>query len=358
METGAKTYEIRHDQADSFANLQIENPKERRIAQEQFSSYLMSQMETTLGERFNVELSRFSYDIKDGQLWGKDMDEPFSDSIKRGRDYRKIHGKAIDWAREDAEVVGFEKMQKELLSGDAKIGDAMISISIRGAKNSTYQHNFWDSLELKVNEIGERYVEARRHASTLGPQDYKEKLGIFGSVEDFLSNPIKLPRGITVDAISAYLQEGQEFMQDDEFAVIKNECRGVISAYVRAIVEEPGNDVLHRILFNTIINKADDVAERLKEGGYTHEMPGLITIQQEVERYGFQPVKEIETGCGTLGGYDVRITSPFGVAEYASDIWGERTFKCPTCNAENIRPVNQRIPFCQHCGSDEVMCKE
>jgi hypothetical protein len=145
-------------------------------------------------------------------------------------------------------------------------------------------------------------------------------------------------------------------MNGDEFGVIKSECKDLINAYTRALIEQPGNDNLHRVLFNTIINKADDIADKIKEGAYNYQMPGVITIQQEVEAYGFQPVKEVETGCGTLGGYDIRIISPFGVAEYASDTYGERSFNCPSCKKENIRPVNQLLPRCLHCGSADVAC--
>ena len=349
-------YEIGFDQAEAFRLGQIENPQERLLAKEQFGSYITSQMETTLGERYNVGLSQFSYDIKNGQMWGKDMNEPFMDSLTRGRDYRKVHGKAIDWAREDAEVAGFKSMQSRLLSDKAKVGDTMLSISIRGAKTSTYQRNFYDVFSLQENEMGERYVEARRYASSLGPQDYKEKLGVFGKAEDYLANPIEMPSGVTPDDIHAYLHDGHEFMNGDEFGVIKSECKDLINAYTRALIEQPGNDNLHRVLFNTIINKADDIADKIKEGAYNYQMPGVITIQQEVEAYGFQPVKEVETGCGTLGGYDIRIISPFGVAEYASDTYGERSFNCPSCKKENIRPVNQLLPRCLHCGSADVAC--
>ncbi len=355
MEQQLRTYEIGHDQNDSHQIGQIENSAERLVAQEQFSSYVTSQMETTLGERYNVSLSQFSYDINDGLMWGKDMNEPFITSLKRGRDYRKVYGKAVDWAREDAEVVGFEKIQNELLSNTAKVGDSMLSVSYRGGKGSIYNRNFYDIFTLRQNDQGDFFIETRRYASALGLSDYEKKLGVFGEAEDFLANPIKMPEGLTPDDIHAFLHSDNEFMQEDEFELIKKECRGVINAYVRAIIEKPGNDTLHRILFNTIINKADDVAEKIKNGIYNYELDS-VSIQDEVEKYGFQPVKEIETGCGTLGGYDIRITSPFGVAELASDIHGERTFNCPTCKKENIRPANQLIPKCLHCGSDKVKC--
>ncbi len=351
-----RAYDIGFDQAKGLRISQIENPEERLFAEEQFFSYLDAQMNTTLGERYNVSLSKFSYDIKDGQMWGKDMNEPFMNSLKRGRDYRKLYGKAIDHAREGAEVVGFEKVQKALTSKEAQVGDMMLSISPRGLANSEYQRNFYDIFSIKQNERGEMYVETRRYASALSISDYEKKLGVFGSAEDFLANPIVLPKGLTPDDLHAFLHEDYDFMQDDEFEVIKQECKGVMNAYARAIIEQPGNDTLHRILFNTIINKADDISEKIKNGNYNYQFSGLATLQQEVEAYGFQPVRDVETGCGTLGGYDVQIISPFGVVEYASDTYGERSFNCPSCKKENIRPVNQLLPRCLHCGSSDVAC--
>jgi len=351
-----RAYDIGFDQVKAQRISQIENPEERLSAEEQFFSYLDAQMNTTLGERYSVSLSKFSYDIKDGQMWGKDMNEPFVNSLKRGRDYRKLYGRTVDHAREEAEVTGFEKVQRALTSKDAQLGDMMLSISPRGLANSEYQRNFYDIFSVKQNEQGEMYIETRRYASALSISDYEKKLGIFGSAEDLLANPIALPKGLTPDDLHAFLHKDYDFMKDDEFEVIKQECRGVVNAYARAIIEQPGNDTLHRVLFNTIINKADDISEKIKGGRYNYQFSGVVTLQQDVEAYGFHPVRDVETGCGTLGGYDVKITSPFGVAEYASDTYGERSFNCPSCKKENIRPVNQLLPRCLHCGSSDVAC--
>lgn len=289
-------------------------------------------------------------------MWGQDMNEPFVDSLKRGRDYRKTHGKSVDWAREESEVIGFEKIQNALLAKEAKIGETMLSVSYRGGKNSTYKRNFYDIFTVREKQTGERFIETRRYASSLGLSDYESKLGVFGEAEDFLANPIKMPDGLVPDDIHAYLHNDHGFMGEGEFEAIKNECKGLINAYTRALIQQPGNDTLHRILFNTIINKADDISEKLNKGAYNYELTDPITLQDEVQRYGFQPVKEIETGCGMLGGYDVKITSPFGVAEFASDMLGERAFNCPSCKKENIRPYNQLLPRCLHCGSRDVAC--
>lgn len=350
-----RTYEIGFDQPEGLKINQIQNPEEKRIALEKFSTYISSQLETTLGERFNVGLSLFEYEVIDGQMWGKDMNEPFINSLKRGRDYRKTHGKEVDWEREDAEVVGFEKIQETLLDSETQVGTMMLSISQKGKEGSTYQHNFYDIFTLRERD-GVRYVEARRYASSLGSGDYYDKLQVFGTAEELLANPMQIPYGLTPEDVHAYLHKDFNFMEDNEFSVIKSQCKSLIDAYTQSLVEEPGNDYLHRILFNAIINKADDVAERVRRGDYNYELPLFIDINQEVERYGFQPVQEVNTGCGSLGGYDVRITSPFGVVEYTSDAYGERSFNCPTCKKENIRPVNQLLAKCLHCGSSEVSC--
>jgi hypothetical protein len=41
---------------------------------------------------------------------------------------------------------------------------------------------------------------------------------------------------------------------------------------------------------------------------------------------------------------------------FGSDKFGSRTFNCPDCGEMNVRPVNELVNNCQHCGSDKVGC--
>lgn len=76
----------------------------------------------------------------------------------------------------------------------------------------------------------------------------------------------------------------------------------------------------------------------------------------------YKEVKKIG-GCAG-GGEDNSKTSVLTVggargAEvegFGSDKLGSRTFNCPECGEMNVRPINQTIGTCQHCGSEKVAC--
>lgn len=73
-------------------------------------------------------------------------------------------------------------------------------------------------------------------------------------------------------------------------------------------------------------------------------------------------VKKIP-GCAG-GGENEKITSVLSIGGersgqtdgFGTDKFGERTFNCPDCGQMNVRPYNERISECQHCGSGKVAC--
>lgn len=349
--TPLKTYDISFDAVRAF---EVQDP-------EQFASYISSQMETHIGERFNVSLSRYEYDIKNGRLWGKDMNEPFFESLRRGRDYRLANGNRVDKRREASEVVGFEKIEAVLTDSETPDGTMMLSISPPGLVGSTYTHNFYDIFVVKRKQDGTRYVEARRYASSLTPEEYLEKINTFTQIEidatdiaaSFLEQPVPIQNTFTPEDLHYCLHKEHNFMNEVEFERVKMGCRHLIEAYARAVLEQPANDVLHKTLFNTILNKADDIA--LHRGKQVAKQ----SLKEEVSQYAFLPVREVVTGCGTSGGYETgleHMNSPQSVSSYIPDKYGERTFNCPDCKRENVRPYNTLLPQCLHCGSGKVAC--
>jgi hypothetical protein len=357
-----RTYDISFDQKRriDLKSLPIE---EQQRQKEQLFSYVSSQMETHLGERFNISVSEYEYDIKNGEIWGKDMDEPFLKSLKRGRDYRKVHGQEVDKRREEAEVTGFSKIEKLLTDEDTPTGTMMLSISPPGLEGSTYAHNFYDVFTLAERENGEKYIKANRFASSLSPEEYRDKISAFAKLDidsedvsaSFLEQPIPVQNTLTSQDLHNYLQKEHGFMEKEEFARLLNGCRAAIDGYARAIIEQPENDYLHKTLFNTVLNKADALLAREEEPEEFYRP----TLKDDVAKYSGRPVREVMTGCGFSGGYEVSkeiMNSPFSVSSYGKDKYGERTFKCPSCNKENIRPYNTLLPACQHCKSTKVAC--
>lgn len=371
-----KTYDISFDRIRaSHQRAEVTGNEDYIEKRDAFVSYINSQMETHLGERFNVSLSEFEYDVKDGQMWGKDMDEPFIESMKRGRDYRKEHGNVVDRAREEAEVIGFEKIQSVLLDPETPIGTMMLSISPRGDEDSTYQHNFYDIFTLKKTESGKPYVQARRYASGLNISDYREMLLPFTNIDidasdpaaSFLSQPIVISGALTPDDIHSYLHKKHYTMDEKVFEIIKKQCRGLAEEYARSVWVEPYNIERQKLLFNAYLNKSDELAEIIEgEGtgvwGKILPVTTAAMIEEDIGKYAYQEVRQVMTGCGASEGYAVLApsTKPFSVVEYGEDDGlGPRDVECPSCKTVSRRPYKGYIRRCPNGQNkdEEKRCK-
>lgn len=367
-------FNISHEEArvrNEFLNItSIEQYRHRRDA---LISYNTDQMITNLGERFNVILSTYTYEIRDGELWGKDMDEPFMETLVRGRNYRKEHGNPLDHRREEAEVVGFSKIQKIMTDESTPIGSIILSVSPPGLEGSTYANNFVDIHTKKQDEKGKIYVESQRVSSGLTIEETKEKVSAFAAIEvdendpaaSFLEQPIFVGDKLTAEDIRFYFYREHDYMDERTFNTIKKGAFHLISEYAKSMVQRPDDRNYHRLLYNAVLNKADEIYERIKVEGV--ETVGRISpirtnqyIRQEIMEYGNQKVKEVRAGCGISGGFDLKETqnASYSVSEFGAkkDKYGERNFKCPACKKENVRPHNKLLSRCQHCRSTEVAC--
>lgn len=311
------------------------------------ASYLSRQIDTFLGERLNVLLSKNKYEIKDSLMYGEDMEEPFIDVIKRGVDYRrKVEGEErVDKKREEAEVEGFLEIQEILCNPNTQIGTMMLSVSPQGSKESLYQHNFYDIFTLKEAE-GKRFIEARRYSSALDFDEYKDKLKPLSFVEnilndndaDFLSNPIKINDVFfeNADQIHSYLHKNHKFIELEEFERIIKTCELLKQRYIRT--KDPQ-------ILDAIMNKADEAA-----GLVRFKRSAELRINDEADFYGKQQVRTVAAGCGSSGSVSGdQKSSPFSVSDFGmSDDLGDREFACPVCGHMNKRPYNEKIPRCQN----------
>ncbi len=348
------------------------------------NEYTAFQVETFIGERLNVGLSSFCYDLRDGKLYGQGMHEPLLDMIQRGRDCRDSLVSDVDKARQDAEIKQFDKIQSLFGSPDTKPGTTVISISPPGDEGSAYTHNFYDIFVLSENpKTKERFVAAHRYSSELSVDEYREKAralvpGYFSELQDqsidsyFLSHPLVLDQssdfGGKPDVIHASFHKDHEFLSTDDFESVKRQIAGLIVSYVNTLVATPDDEAFLNLTLNAIMNKADHVAERLRRTGVrpvvvkdlSHEQHSHV-VHAEILKLGKQSVREVSTGCGSSSGFDkenrtASNLSSFNVADFGKDDFGSRSFNCPDCGEMNIRPVNQLISNCQHCGSEKVSC--
>lgn len=233
-------YDIRHDQ------------------QEKDVRFLAKQLETHLKERFNVLLSTVEYGIKNGHLVRLGAEEPFVETIKRGRDFiQKIDPRPMDIPRENAEPIGFEKIDSFLSDPATPINSKMLSISPKGEDGSKYQHNFYDIFTLKEKN-GERYVELSRYSSGLTRREYAKRLGLDTNsppeAQDFLANPIKSESQITPEQIHEALHVNHKYMDPIDFEKVWTSS--FVQFYVRRY--ESNRDARS---FNAVLNAADQAWE-------------------------------------------------------------------------------------------------
>lgn len=348
-----------------------------------FNAYARRQVETHLGERFNVLLSTTRYEIRGGQIFGENMDEPFIDVLIKGRNYRRLHGNPVDFAREEAEVYGFAKIESAMTAPDAKKGLMMASVSqpgnkeeIPGQPESIYQHNFYDVFTLKEDEKG-KYVEARRYSSGLSLSETTEKLKTAGllapdanpTVEEFLANPIKIDPEASLfdsaDRLHAYLHREHQYLPKQIHDEALKMVQTLIAGYASSLEKNPWDVSTHNLYLNAILNGFDLAVETLSEEGSSSEnilrayaLQMMLSSKDSVNALGTQKVREVDTGCGFSGGFST--DSAFSVSEFGleADDYGKRTFNCPNtpaCGKLIVRPKNKLLANCPHCGAN-VSC--
>lgn len=330
---------------------------------ERLDAYTKKQLETHLGERFNVLLSETRYEIKDGQIFGENTNEPFMQMLLRGVEYRKKYGNPLDWEREKAEVVGFRKIEETLLSQKAKIGEMMLLVSPPGDGDSIYKHNFYDVFTLKEDEKG-RHVEAIRYSSSLANDEYVEKLkpikdfgkGVKDS--DFLANPMQVSQLFkTGDNVHKYLHKNHEFITKEEFDQIVTITTPLITSYVNTLSEKPFDENLQLLTYNAILNKADIALELItykdrQKFVKEYLFQSKISAKTDIFMLGRQPVRVVATGCGSSGGFTVANSlnatfSPFSVSEFGKKQQEKEWFSCPKCKYKADGPVGDTCPGCR-----------
>lgn len=325
-------YDVAFDRSQ-YKNQSLEAKDSMRDA------YTKRQIETHIGERFNVLLSESRYNIYSGTIFAENMTEPFLDMMIRGRDYRKIHGDPIDHPREEAEVEGFRKIQQELGRHDASVGSMMVSISPPGQNGSIYTHNFYDIFTLKQDEKGS-YIQARRYSSSLSTTEYLQKVWelqpdaqeafLWASDAHFLAHPLFFEPGVMdADGIHRALHKEHSYMSQGEFARILQECKPFIEEYINSLKNYPDDEERHTHRFQAILNKADRVA-----AGEVKQYVDYEAFLMDVYRLGKQEVRYVDTGCGPSG----KKQNPFSVSEFGirsnDESESEHSYNCPKCGKE------------------------
>ncbi len=346
-----RAYEIDFDVKayQMLSSLRFINHEEYGNRKNDLDTLTRRQFETYLGERLHVLASMTKYNITEGQLIGENQSEPIQDIIIRGRDWRRVHGNSVDFAREDAEVEGIAKIQDVLLDSETPVGTIMLSISPPGNEGTIYKQNFYDIFTLKDDGQG-RYVEARRYSSDLSKEEYAEKVGRLKEIPFiptdvyFLADPIRMSPDDKEFGSAELIHEGfhreHKFMRQEDFDKVLKECTPYIGSYIDAL----NNNTLDKRFLNLIHDAILNIADKARDGLKTSD-----NVAQNIYEYGNAPVRETDSGCGYSGGLfgSLGVSS---VAEFGSktDKYGSREVPCPKCPKVNLRPVNG---FLKRCGN-------
>lgn len=283
-------------------------------------TFIAKQLETHLRERFNVLVSTIEYGIADGHLVRQGTKEPFLESIKRGRNVvQMLSSDNIDRDRENAEVIGFEKIDSFLSNPATPLKSKVLSISPKGDGDSKYQHNFYDIFTLKESKErnGERYVELSRYSSALSRRDYARRLGLNPDnppkAEEFLANPIKAGTLKTPEQIHEALHIDHEYMSSMDFEEIWNSI--LVQIFVKRY--QLNRDARS---FNAILNAADEVWENKnkREKGQTYK--DYLTYNPSYGETRYLEEKKVRQAggqCPGKSGADIS-NSPFSVSDFAS----------------------------------------
>ncbi|MGI8419136.1 MAG: hypothetical protein ACR2LN_00670 [Candidatus Levyibacteriota bacterium] len=337
-EKKVKAYEVEQDAVLYRVLAQERGRQEYFEAKKDLDSYMQIQLETHLGERLHVGISRFTHSIVDGELRAEGTDESLLRMLERGRDYRREHGEPVDWDREESEVHGFAHIQDVLADPKTPIGTMMFFVSPPGSKASIYKNNFYD-VHQKVSDteaVSYRYTsgltawESQQRLKLLDPRyDRDDAL----TDAEFIGMPIRIERRSKLsspDAIHDFMHVDHKHMSKENFAVVRQACRPLMEDYLDSLTNDPDNIAEHKKRLDILMNYGDNVSEELlkapvgRVAAFPSDMPEVrpwfppVIDKSALAR---QKVRLVETGCGDSGGTSELPSggpsSPFSVAEAA-----------------------------------------
>ncbi|GIW61184.1 MAG: hypothetical protein KatS3mg089_0036 [Patescibacteria group bacterium] len=314
--------------------MRFSDPQEYTRRKEQLNAYIDKNLITSIGERLQVLLSKRTDRIIDGKIYPADSDESMREIILRGIEWCKKNGSTPhDQLREEAELRGFEKIERGLTNPNTQIGTTYLFFSLPGGEGSQYQKNFYDIFTLE-EENGQRVVKYRRYSSNLTQKDALERLrqmGGRGEIPenptdiDLLANPIRFDpehQFSNPDAIHQFLHVDHHALSEKEFEEIVEMFSPYRQKYIELLSNDPLNIRMRNLLLNAMINVADDAEQRIRKRKQRKEnniYPPLYytASEREIMFFGTRPVINRDTGCRLssgflIGSYDI-ISGPMGV---------------------------------------------
>lgn len=383
-----RTYSVLLD-IDAAKN--IANAQEK----EKLQSLIRTNLETSLGERFNAELFGTSYTLQSGKLYHPTYNEPFLERMAFSQQFRQLKGSS-EVQREKAEVRGFGKVEEILASShpepvsgsEEKILNRVqndttesknlkvIHISPQGKAGSIYEHNFFDVYEIVETPkqpaglaFGEQSrprgfypentpnvsIRMSRYSSYSSLEEFKAAVDILDPKNnlpdspidsDFLENPITTH--FDLEEIKGRMNLSKETIPLSEYKKLLGATAQIVEIYVEN--PSPAN-------YNALLKFADVYMEkdtsRIKRD-YLINLSGS-ELTNVLPILAMETIRDVPTACGISRGYELGVFKPFSVIDSIDNLTKAETEKtlcctCPFCNRQVEAEITNGTISCPKCG--------
>lgn len=307
-----------------------------------------------LGEyRLAVKFDEFFYRVglspTGERFLAASVEEPVSQRFRKAISQKEKEGKSS--RREAAECLGFEKIEKAFLKGSDFL---FLWISPPGKKEDGYgDYSFTFVGEVKDNKI--RVVPYRNR---LSPSQHREVASIFSKDSeklktdiDFLANPVFIQKKEELtNAEDLLLRIGEKERIDISWRLrLEAKVRSLVDMFIEGVKNNAQDWELDKIK-TAIENFTIDKKTEIIKGEFTSYDFDAIDL---IDTYGSYAPPKVSGSCGSSSTTLMDFQSKFNPG---SDKYGERSFECPACGKTNIRPKDELIKNCQHCGSSKISC--
>jgi len=324
-------------------------------------------VETAIGERYNVELFQETYQLFGNEIFSESFAEPFLEVVKRGQRFRKAIG-SNDLEREAADVEGFKKIQTLLVENNLP-NFKVIIISPKGPRSSIYQHNYFDVYE----KLTSGQIRMSRLTCKFSYEDFAQAAKAVDKTitlpenptdADFLASPATTTKSIA--EIKQIFHPQQETTPTGEYRKLLEACAPLISIYLNNICQEN---------YYAILNFADIYMNKhhvINNQSHRQEIIRMVkreeNLAQTAAMLGSLAVREVKTGCGISAGANsnsgLSILNPFSVADFGmkitasmEDQYGTLEIHCDECNRTYMRQPGKLEAKCRLCGGTKgIVC--
>lgn len=338
--------------------------------EETTSGEIVKDIETYIYEfRLKAQIKPYdlSLTLQDGawRLGDPIKHEPMSTKAHRAVLDRSLRGEPTH--REEAEHAGIIFLEQQL--AEASPGDSIIWFSPPGPEEEGYgDYGFGFTGEVIEEELGKKTVRMtanRFEKPTL--EQYKQAFEVIvggefsaQTADDFLRMPIVVKGGISKEYSDMIFLNVFGFIYDEAEAKRNDDIYNTRLEHLALEygLRYPKMSPAERI---AAIHAMENIATEAKKYDETSKAVFVSearrTLAEAKISYNYEPEKVAGSCPVTKSNNPLEIgTGVSSIFKLPEDRYGSREVECPTCGAENVRPLNTLIKSCQHCGSDKISC--